>query len=415
MFASGKPMKFSDISKGKYFDICLYPIRDANGEVFRAAVYARETTKEKTAIQKLKESEEKLRHFAEMLPETVFETDENENVIFMNINGLRMFEYFSIDLEKGIKFFNLIHPYDKNNIKNYFRLNTKKLSSFSFKCNGISKSGNAFPISVHANSIFQDGDFKGVRGIIIDETKHQKIEKALIESEQRFKEADSTKSKLFSILAHDLRGPFSGFINLTETLANGLEELEFDEIKELSGSMHISALNLYRLLDNLLSWARNQTGALQVCVSSFNIKKVISDVVNYHYLNYTHKDLEVCIDVPENLNLSADKNMIKTVFRNLFSNAIKFSNPKGKIEISAFMSENHVIIKFSDNGVGISSRRLEKLFELNVVEYSTGTRYESGTGLGMLVTKEFVEANNGSIKVESIEGEGSVITIILPA
>ena len=79
------------------------------------------------------------------------------------------------------------------------------------------------------------------------------------------------------------------------------------------------------------------------------------------------------------------------------------------------MSENHVIIKFSDNGVGISSRRLEKLFELNVVEYSTGTRYESGTGLGMLVTKEFVEANNGSIKVESIEGEGSVITIILPA
>ena len=246
----------------------------------------------------------------------------------------------------------------------------------------------------------------------IEERKRTEI--ALQESEKNLKEANAAKDKFFSIIAHDLRNPFNAVIGFSNLLRENLSEFNTSEISEYIGYINDSAINAYTLLGNLLDWARSQTNSIQFKPEAVNISDVIKSTLTILSGEATKKSITVNSPVPSDSFVLADCNMVSAVLRNLVSNAIKFTRPGGFIEISSCTTGGFHEVTVADNGVGIQRKDIEKLFRIDTKVYTQGTAEESGTGLGLILCKEFVEKNSGTIRVESEAGTGSKFIFTLP-
>ena len=226
---------------------------------------------------------------------------------------------------------------------------------------------------------------------------------------------NTEKDKFFSILAHDLRGPFGSFLGLTKILAEELPEMKQKEIIEIADSLRESATNIYYLLENLLDWSRMQRGLIE-----FNPEKAaFAEVINSSIESLSNlariKKQEILLQVPENLFVKTDVFMLETILRNLILNAIKYSYPGGKIHISARALQNKLVeIAIEDSGTGIDDELMSKLFSLNGQKGEVGTEGEPSTGLGLLICKEFIEKIGGKIRAESTVGKGSTFIFTLP-
>lgn len=236
----------------------------------------------------------------------------------------------------------------------------------------------------------------------------------LKDSEKNLKELNATKDKLFSIIAHDLKNPFNALMGFSDLLDRNYTFLSEEERLEYIGVISDSTQNLYKLLDNLLQWTRTQTGTITYVPEEFNLYTLIQQEVDILTPNSEKKKISISINVNEDITVFADKNSIATVVRNLVSNAIKFTSNGGWIGIAAETKENQAVISVSDSGVGIKSDDIEKIFMLDGSFTTKGTANESGTGLGLLLCKEFVEKNNGKIWVDSLKGKGSSFYFTLP-
>lgn len=242
----------------------------------------------------------------------------------------------------------------------------------------------------------------------------KKAEEELRESEQKLRQLNATKDKFFSIIAHDLKNPIGAFKNVLELLYNDFESFTKEEILEFIEPLQESATQLYSLLENLLLWARTQTKSLQIAPIEFNISDLVHQNISLLKLNAENKKVQLSADVPERLLVFADMNSITTVLRNLITNAIKFTNPNGRVLVSARKKEGFAEVCVEDTGIGMSKETMEKLFRIDVHHTTLGTANEKGTGLGLIVCKEFVEANGGRIWVESEEGKGSKFFFTIP-
>ncbi len=236
----------------------------------------------------------------------------------------------------------------------------------------------------------------------------------LIESEKNLRELNATKDKLFSIIAHDLKNPFNALMGFSDLLDKNYNFLSEEERKEYIGVVSDSTQNLYKLLDNLLQWTRTQTGAITYISENFKLYPLIKQEVDILSPNADKKKININLKVDENQIVLADKNSIATVVRNLVSNAIKFTSNGGWIEIDAKQNNKYVEISVSDSGIGIKGDDIDKIFMLDSSFTTKGTANESGTGLGLLLCKEFVEKNNGKIWAESKKGKGSTFYFTLP-
>lgn len=251
-----------------------------------------------------------------------------------------------------------------------------------------------------------DNTFLGYIGSCYDITEIKENEKKLVE-------LNATKDKLFSIIAHDLRSPFQALINLNEMVVNKIEMNNADaaiKLLELNAKTTQQALNL---LENLLLWSRSQRGRLEFNPKRFNFKELTENVLALLQISYTRKNIEIKIRIEPFLEVCADEYMLNTVMRNLLSNAIKFTSKEGLIEISAIKNESFVEISVNDNGVGIPSNKLESLFSIESNYTTFGTEQEKGTGLGLVICKDFVERHAGKIWAESKEGEGTKFSFTL--
>lgn len=223
------------------------------------------------------------------------------------------------------------------------------------------------------------------------------------------------KDKLFSIIAHDLRGPFSSFIGLTRLMADDLDIFTKDQIREFAEKMNNSASNLYNLLENLLQWSRMQQGTIPFNPKQLNLKSIISESMDWIEQYARDKRIDVNVEIPEKLNITADSNMIQTIIRNLVSNAIKFTPEGGSVTLTAKSKpKRKVEIVISDNGIGMEEEMIGNLFQMNIETGRNGTNGEPSTGLGLLICKEFVEKHNGSLEVESEVNKGSRFIVTLP-
>ncbi|PLX14801.1 MAG: hypothetical protein C0597_09520 [Marinilabiliales bacterium] len=231
---------------------------------------------------------------------------------------------------------------------------------------------------------------------------------------EQLKALNASKDKFFSIIAHDLRNPIGGFLNLTEVLANNFDVFSEKESKEFIDVMNQASKQLYNLLENLLQWSRAQTGRISYEPQFISIRKMVDEAIDALMINIENKGIKININIDEKTVAYVDKNMITTVIRNLLSNAIKFTHSNGFISIRCKQTDNLIELSVTDNGVGIKKNDQEKLFRIDKHITTEGTSAEKGTGLGLILCKEFVAMNRGEIWVESEINKGATFIFTLP-
>ncbi|MCZ4693622.1 PAS domain-containing sensor histidine kinase [Ancylomarina euxinus] len=232
-------------------------------------------------------------------------------------------------------------------------------------------------------------------------------------SEKALEEALKTKDKFFSIIAHDLRNPFGSLRTLSEYLQNS-EDLTKEEIQEFAEIIHASACQGYDLLENLLEWSRSQRGSIKWQPQEFDLVELIDSNIKLIQANIHKKQIHLNFQAETSQYVFADKYMIDTVIRNLLANAVKFTYMNGNIDVFLIEKEKHYCVSIKDDGKGISKNNQKKLFHLDNQYSSLGTAMETGTGLGLILCKEFIDINNGEIWVESEGGKGSCFSFTVP-
>lgn len=237
--------------------------------------------------------------------------------------------------------------------------------------------------------------------------ERKNIEETLRESEAKLKEANYAKDKFFSIISHDLRSPFNSLLGFSEILEENFDDYDNAKQKQYLGYIHAGIKNTYRLLDDLLLWARSQKESIDFIPKKLNLSRLANETYELFKQPSENKSIELINQIPENIHITADKDMISTVFRNLISNALKFTSKGGKIIIEAENKQQFTKITIKDNGVGISKDMIPKLFEITESISTSGTENEKGTGLGLVLCKEFVEKHGGKIWVYSEINKGS--------
>ncbi len=273
-----------------------------------------------------------------------------------------------------------------------------------------------FLIVILAFVIYKRYEFKKKTNVLLQE-KYDVIKKTnqkLIESEKKLKEANATKDKFFSIIAHDLRNPFNALYGLTDHISQKIEKLSKNDLEQYFSLIHQSATKLLSLVENLLTWSRTQRGKIEYNPGKIDLKDVIQKEIEIQKLQASEKNIDIKGKYKHNSLGWADDKMIITVLRNLISNAIKFTHHEGEITIKTEEQNDFILINVIDNGTGISKENQTKLFRIDENYTKSGTQKEEGTGLGLILCKEFVEKNGGKIYVKSEPNKGSCFTFTIP-
>lgn len=392
--------KFSVIQKDKFNkpEIILYNFTDISSH--------------KDLEKKLAEAEEKLKDFENLHQYAHWELDIKTN----KINGNdKFYEMFDLEPNKKInkdKLFKLIHPEDLKTFKSAFssvlkgqiEQNTSRIKL---------KSGETKYISSSLKPVLNKNKVSKISGISFDISESKLAEKKLKEYTRELKELNRSKDKYFSIIAHDLRGPFTGLLGFSNLLKEEYDYLTRAEVKHYISLINSSSKNIYGLIENLLQWSRLQTGRLLFQPANINLNSIVDEVIMIYKTQAVAKYIDIVKDIPNDIYVYADENMLKSILQNLVSNSIKFSEEGGKIILSAEENENKYTISVSDTGIGIHPEVIEKLFKIDFHYTTPGTRDEKGSGLGLILCKEFVEKHGSKIKVKSEQKIGTTVSFDL--
>lgn len=265
--------------------------------------------------------------------------------------------------------------------------------------------------------------------IITDETNQKIAESELIkqkkgqvsldneqlrEIQDKLIQANIAKDKFISIIAHDLMNPLQTLILASELLAKNAHKYPLEQIVEECNDIHFTVLQLSDLLNNLMQWSKTQSGLIEFNPEYVDLDEIVDDVLQLFLLNAKRKNIDLIKNIKRPLFPFADKKMLRTILRNLISNAIKFTHSGGQITISAKSSKGYVQVSISDTGVGIEKEVLNLLFKTDSHYTSMGTDGEKGTGFGLILCKDFVERNGGKIWIDSVPKKGTKVHFTLP-
>ena len=243
--------------------------------------------------------------------------------------------------------------------------------------------------------------------------ERKQAEDALKMPEQQLRELNASKDKFFSIIAHDLRSPINSLNGLTQFVAENLDNYTFDQLKDVILLQRKTTENLSKLLENLLTWSRLQRGMIEYSPQYLNLRTIVERNVALFIGIAEQKQLILKNLIQEEMGIYADLHMLDTIVRNLLSNALKFTEPGGEVSVLARPDNVYIEVSVSDTGIGIESKHLPKIFQLGTKYKRLGTAHEKGTGLGLILCKEFVEKNGGRIWVESDVDKGSTFKFTL--
>ena len=263
-------------------------------------------------------------------------------------------------------------------------------------------------ILVQAEHLRETYDWMRAKNI---ELEYQK--KAFKKQKDQLEVSNATKNKFFRIIAHDLRNPISTLVGSTGFILTDIDSFDKDKMKRIIEELNKLSLTTYTLLENLLDWSTSQMGEIAFDPKPLELLSLVKENLELVKSKIDEKNIRMEIDIPENLMVLADENMIHNIIRNLITNAVKFTPDNGHIRIFAESKGELYYLSIADNGVGISKEHLENLFRLDKHVTTPGTHNEKGSGLGLILCKEFIERNGGTITVESEPGEGSTFTITI--
>jgi PAS domain S-box-containing protein len=390
-------------------------VGDETGKLwgFEGVMY--DITEKKKAEEALRESEERNRTLIDTSPYAILLTDINGKILFLNKRGYELFKFNRRDEIIGKTIFDIVIKEDHQRLferhKTVIEEGTKRNAEYKM----ITSDGTIIPVELSATVIKNaDGIPIGFTGIVVDISKRKAAEERLRKYTEELKESNIAKDKFYSIISHDLRSPFHIILGFSELLPNIIDKLEKDKIKEIAESIYKTSVETYNLLDNLLQWTGAQTGRIKSLPENVSLYEVFYATIKIFGENAKRKNLLLISNLKDNIEVLADKNMINTVIRNLVNNAIKFTPKGGKITLDAEEKDDTIFITVSDTGVGMGKGDIARLFKLESAYTRKGTENEKGSGIGLILCKEFIEKNKGTISVESEKDKGSKFIISLP-
>ena len=256
-----------------------------------------------------------------------------------------------------------------------------------------------------------------IRSVVLnvrDITERKKVEEDLKESKALLYDSNKSKDRLFSIIGHDLRTPFNNIMGFSELILESLQNKDYESLEKYANVIKDSSNRAVNLLSNLLEWSQAPSGKIEFNPENFDIVAAINEVVELLEDSAKQKSIHLLKTLPDQIIVLGDHLMLKTVLRNLISNAIKFTNLEGAVIISAQETDSNLTVTVSDNGIGIKKEFIDNLFRIESKYSTLGTNKEKGTGLGLILCKELIDKHKGSLEVESEEGHGSVFKFSLP-
>jgi PAS domain S-box-containing protein len=392
-------------------------IKDNEGNVTGALSSARDITETRKAHEELEKEHNLLLALINNMPDRIYAKDIQSRFIVCNNALVKRMGLSSPDDVIGKSDFDLL-PHQL--AAQYYANEQEIIQSGKPLINHEESMGNVsgttrWSLTTKVPLIDTKGKIVGIVGIGKDITERKLAEEEIRLKNELLQTINAEKDKFFSILAHDLKGPLSAFLGATQILAEEIQNMTLEEIKEITVSMKESASNIYGLLENLLEWSRLKRGMMDFNPEAFNVKQKISACTEVLSESARKKEIKINYSLPEDLTIYADSHMFETIIRNLVSNAIKFTPKCGEISVSATVTlDNNVNIKICDTGIGMNKELINKLFLINERTNRKGTEGEPSTGLGLLLCKEFIEKHGGKIRVESEEGKGSTFSFTLP-
>ncbi|CAM4119686.1 PAS domain-containing sensor histidine kinase [Zobellia roscoffensis] len=276
------------------------------------------------------------------------------------------------------------------------------------------RGGETQIISTRKSRFIDENGSKFLVCVVRNISDKKKGEENLRKKEAQLKDVGATKDKLFSIIAHDLRSPFNNISLLTDLLSDSIQKNDVAQSNEYLELIDRTTKNSLNLLDNLLNWAKSQTGQLELVSESVCINQIINETLELCKTIAETKNITLNSSKVQVVEVYSDDKIIRTIVRNLVSNAIKFTKPGGNISLSTELRDIYVEVTVSDNGVGMSTDTSQKLFGINTNMACVGTADEKGSGFGLVLCKEFVEKLGGKIWAESTLGEGSDFKFTIP-
>ncbi len=389
-------------------EVMLTPI-ELKGKQIIYTVW-RDITDRMYAEEKLREERLLLRTVIDNLPASIYCKDVDGRKTLANRAELKMmgansedevlgktdFDFYPKELAEG--FF----AYDQSVIKNMEPVINRE--EYLVDSNGEKK----WILTSKIPMVDDNGSIIGLVGIGRDVTERVKITKEIEERNEQLTKLNAEKDKFFSIIAHDLKSPFTGLLGLTELMVDCSDSFTTDEFVEYSKSINKASQKLYKLLENLLEWAQVQRGTITFTPMNLDLAQIVSQSIDTIYQRALQKQITIINEITTSQEVFTDEKMTETVLRNLLSNAVKFTKSGGKVIVKAESADDNTIrVSVEDTGVGIQQKDIDRLFKIEEKVSSEGTEGESSTGLGLLLCKEFVEMHGGKIWVESENGKGS--------
>jgi len=396
-----------------------FTIRNTLGRVIRMVGSTNDISDYITMSKTIREKDNKILLLMDSTAEGIIGMDSNGLCTYVNKSCLGILGYSENEL-LGKNIHEIIHhsyPDGRPMKETYCRMNRaykKGIEIIEEEEVLWRKNGTTVPVVYHAFPHIIDGIIVGAvvtfQDVSIKKAKEEEIAIYLNELE----ELNNAKNKYISIIAHDLRSPFTSLLGFADILHNCYYELSEDEKREYVGYLYDTTKRTFSLLENLLMWAYSQTGRMDAKPNSFNIHSILLKNKELFDQIASKKGITISYKFEEDLFVFADENMINTVIRNLLSNAIKYSFNNGEIILDVSPKGNYACVFVRDNGVGIQNRVIERILNNSVVDSTPGTQNEKGTGIGLQLCKDFIEKNGGILQILSEVKKGTTFCFTVP-
>ena len=398
------------------FDLKIIPVV-ANKIVENVILEVKDVTQIKETQQALAKRGRRLQTIIQSSAVGIGLLDTNAKYIFVNKQYEAMTGYSREELV-GKSVMSITHPDDLPKSGEYLsQLLSRKINEYHIEKRYINKQGYPFWIDLHVSPILDEhNNIVEVIGIITDISDRKKLQAEQYEKEQALLQLNSTKDKFFSTIAHDLKGPFNAILGFTELLKESVENGNVENSKNYVENLDLCTSRTYGLLDQLLTWSRANSGRLPYKPEPLNLKSEVDLALVLMQEVARAKSIAITNLVDKDIRVMADSEMLATILRNMISNAIKYSFPKGKINIgttSVDIEEGYIGVYIQDFGIGMGQETISTLFKTGKGKTQIGTANELGTGLGLVIVDEFVNAHGGKIHISSEEGTGSTFVFTL--
>jgi PAS domain S-box-containing protein len=373
-----------------------------------------------SAFHELQIKEERYRLIAEHVRDVIWTMKLDGTITYISpaveaVRGLTVEEAMNQELHE------IITPESIAKVGGYMQeqylayISGEALSSFKGEVDYYKKDGSILHTEVLTYPILgKDFDSTLILGVTRDITERKEFESQILEQSKKLLELNATKDKFFSIIAHDLKNPIRSILGFSELLKSEVSQGENESLIAYADILYFSSKQTVELLENLLDWAKSQQNSFPFSPDPLVVNNLIASEINNLKTIAEQKNILLTDETEGQIALNADEKMISTVIRNLISNAIKFTPVNGGISVKSSLKTDRVEVSVSDTGTGISEQNKAKLFQLLNGFTTRGTENEKGSGLGLVLCKEFVEKHKGSIWVESEWGKGSRFTFSIP-